>query len=115
MGAPPPGDPEKPKLIPLEVSLGSPKDLPLLYAHQLVVNFTGSEFYVTVYRIAPEPWTATTPPNPKADAVPLARFAFAPNAWLANVEACADQIRKLHAEGNITDEQLATVKKALGQ
>jgi hypothetical protein len=115
MGAPPPGRADKPSPINLDISLGSPQDLPLLYAHQLVVNFTGPEFYVTVYRIAPEPWTAGNKPNTKVEGQPLARFAFAPLAWLATVEACADQIRKLHAEGAISDEQLAAVKKALGQ
>jgi hypothetical protein len=115
MGTPAEGG-DKPKKIPLKVTLGSPKDLPILYAHQVIVNFTGNEFYVTIYRTAPEPWTAGGAPNPDVEAQPLARFAFAPLMWLAAVEACSDQIRKLHAEGNISDDLLATVKKAmLGQ
>jgi len=116
MGAPPPESADKPEaIIPLRITLASPKDVPLLYAHQLIVNFTGNEFYVTVYRIAPEPWSAGASPSPEVEGLPLARFAFSALGWLANVESLSDQIRKLHAEGNITDEQLAAAKKAIGQ
>jgi len=99
----------------MDISLGSPKDLPLLFAHQLIVNFTGNEFYVTAYRYAPEPWTGPGGPNPKVEGVPLARFAFSPLGWLACVESITDQIQKLHAEGNLTDEQLAAARKAVGK
>jgi hypothetical protein len=115
MGAPPPGNADKSKTIKLEVTLGSPKDLPLLYAHQFLVNFTGIEFYVTVYRVAPEPWTAGNTPSAKVEGQPIARFAFSPQAWMASVQSFSDQIDKLHAEGNISDEQLDAVKRALAQ
>jgi len=99
----------------VKVTLGSPKDLPLLYAHQVIVNFTGTEFYVTVYRTAPEPWTAGNAPNADIEGQPLARFAFSPLQWLAVVESCSDQIHKLHQEGNLSDELMASAKKALSK
>ncbi len=115
MGSPPPGGADEPSATPLTITLGSPQDLPLLYAHQLVVNFTGNEFYVTVYRIAPEPWTGDNKANPNVDAVPLARFAFSPLGWLASVESFSDQVQRLHAEGHIGADLLAAARKAVGK
>lgn len=115
MGAPPPKNAGEPEATPLRITFGSPKDLPLLYANQFIVNFTGNEFYVTIYRATPDPWIAGANPSPEVEAVPIARYAMSPLAWLASVESFSDQIRKLHAERYLSDEQLTAAKKALGQ
>jgi len=114
MGSNPPEKPARPAALPFKVSFRSPKELPILYAQQFTVNFTGNEFYVTVYRAAPDPWNAGETPSAEIDAVPLARFALSPLTWLALVESFSDQIRKLQAEGHISAEQVAAAKKAIG-
>lgn len=98
-----------------QITFGSAKDLPLLYAHQVIVNFTGTEFYATVYATAPEPWTDPKSPPARIEARPLARFAFSPAFWLAFVESAADQARKLDAEGAISAELRAAINGALGK
>jgi hypothetical protein len=103
-----------PERITAKVSFGSAKDLPLLYAHQIVVNFTGTEFYATVYATAPDPWTTEKPPT-EIVAKPLARFAFPPAFWLAFVESATDQAKKLEAEGAFSEELKSAVNRALGR
>jgi hypothetical protein len=113
MGSQPLEKPAQPPVAQPKLSFRSPADLPLLYANQCTVNFTGFEFYVTVYRAAPEPWNAGEPLPSNIDAVPIVRFAVSPLAWLAMVEAFSRQIQQLHADGQISDEHLATARKAL--
>jgi hypothetical protein len=106
---------EKPRLVVSpKIKFGSTKDLPVLYAHQIVVNFTGNEFYVSVYAFAPEPWSAGELPATEIEARPLARFAFSTLSWLANVESLAVMTQKLEEEGSITAEQRAAAVKMLG-
>jgi hypothetical protein len=96
------------KAVKANISFRSPKDLPLLYAHQAVVNFTGHEFYVTVYATAPEPWVTTLDPN--VEAVPLARFAFSPVFWMALVQSVSDQLQSMEEQGAISAEMRAAAK-----
>jgi hypothetical protein len=102
-----------PKSIRANIRFGSAKDLPLLYAHQVLVNFTGPEFYATVYATAPEPWTTVL--NPDVEARPLARFAFSPAFWIAFVQSAAAQVTKLEEEGALSEEMLDQARKLLGQ
>jgi hypothetical protein len=101
------------KRVLANIKFGSAKDLPLLYAHQVLVNFTGPEFYATVYATAPEPWTTVV--NPDVEARPLARFAFSPAFWVAFVQSAAAQITKLQEEGVLSEESLDQARKLLGQ
>src|SRR5256885_16336307 len=97
------------------IPFGSPAELPLLYAHQAIINFTGSEFLVTIYRTAPEPWNAGEQLNPNIEAKPLARFAFSPVFWMGIVESASDQMDKLEAQGAITAEMRAAALRMLGR
>lgn len=105
-------DPQK--VIAANITFAPAKDLPLLYAHQALVNFTGTEFYVTVYATAPEPWTGSGP-NPDVEARPLARFAFSPVFWLALVESVSDQANKLEEQGAITPEMRQAALRMVGR
>lgn len=104
---------DKAKVITANIKFAPAKDLPLLHAHQIVVNFTGTEFYATVYVTAPEPWTGEGP-NPDIEARPVARFAFAPSFWLAFVQSAADQASKLEEQGAISPELREQIARLLG-
>lgn len=95
-----PDEKKLPPLQPLEVAL--PKDtsnIPLLYANQLIVNFTGNEFLVTVICAVPEPWVAGEVVNAKVTARVLGRFAVANHHWQQTVASIANQIESLRAQG----------------
>jgi hypothetical protein len=90
---------KRPEWREIHVALGSSADVDLQYANQLVVNFTGQEFLVTVVSAFPPPWIATEQPTTDVEGKVLARLAFSPLQWVRVVESIADQIQKLRAEG----------------
>lgn len=83
----------------LEISM--PPDIgeiPILYANQMLVNFTGNEFLITIAATVPEPWVAG-PPQTKVTAQVHGRFAFAIHQWRGTVASIQDQIEKLAEQG----------------
>jgi hypothetical protein len=89
-----------PETKPLEISLPADTSaIPILYANQIIVNFTGNEFLVTLAASVPEPWMAGQLPQTKVTARVLGRFAFAIHHWRGTVASIQDQIDKLTEQG----------------
>jgi hypothetical protein len=83
----------------VKVEIPSVSDVPVMHANQMVVNFTGNEFVVTVLSSLPPPWTAGQKPNLNVTAQVLARYAVPIQPWVEIVKSVADQVSKLRAEG----------------
>lgn len=47
----------------IELTLGPSKDVPMLSANKVIVNFTGDAFLVTMLAAYPEPWTSHLTPR----------------------------------------------------
>ncbi len=91
---------ELPEARQLEISLPSDiGEIPILYANQLIANFTGNEFLIAIAATVPEPWLAGQLPQTKVTAQVHARFAFAIHHWRQAVASLQDQIEKLAEQG----------------
>ncbi len=93
---------KKPLPVAKQLEISLPPDvgeIPILYANQMLVNFTGNEFLVTVAATVPEPWLAGQLPQTKVTAQVHGRFAFAIHHWQQTVESLQDQIEKLAEQG----------------
>jgi len=91
----------------VELNLLGAGDYPLLYANHLVVNFTGTEFVVTVADSTPEPYTGEPKQPPaKLPARVLGRFAFNANQWALILESLVAQLDKVREAGVLADIEL---------
>jgi len=99
----------------IELALGSSRDVPLLYANKVIVNYTGTEFLVTVVSAFPEAWTGTpgSPPPKKVEGKVLARYAFSPPEWIAVVKSVNRQIDRLQAEGAFTVREIEETEELM--
>jgi hypothetical protein len=101
----------KPKARPavqqIDLNLVGTEDHPLLYASQLLVNFVGTEFLVTVVDATPEPYTG--PPKPvtgKTKARVLGRYAFNINQWALIVHSLGKQVEEVRAMGVLYEVEM---------
>lgn len=83
----------------VEVEMPPTYDVPVQYANQLVVNYTGFEFYVTVIAAVPEPWRKGEQPSSKMRARVLGRYAFTIQQWGEVAKSIAEQVKNLEAAG----------------
>ncbi|MFI5387162.1 MAG: hypothetical protein ACHQ50_13710 [Fimbriimonadales bacterium] len=95
------GLPAKGSSVEVEVTVGPARDVPLLAANQILVNFTGSEFLVSVLAAYPEPFTGvgSTPVPKKVEAKVLSRYAFGLAQWVTTVRSFEDQLKRMDDEG----------------
>lgn len=91
--------PKKPTMVRLDMKTGSTKDIPVLYANGITVNYLGNEFIATVIAGFPEPWSAGEVPNPNVEGRVIGRFAFSPAAWMLAAASISEQIERLQREG----------------
>lgn len=89
----------------VKVDIPSVDGVPVLHANQVVVNFTGHEFIVTVLSSLPPPWTTGEVPNLNVTAQVLGRYAFPMQPWVAIVKSVSDQVTNLRSEGAPLGEQ----------
>jgi hypothetical protein len=89
----------------VDLQLHGSDDYPVLYANHLVVNFTGTEFIVTVADSTPEPYTGEPKPSPaKLPARVLGRFAFNVNQWALTVESLVELMDKVRETGVLAED-----------
>lgn len=83
----------------IEMTLPSVRDIPLLYANKVVINFTGTEFLVTLVSAYPEPWFRGQEPPKKIEGQVLGRYAFNIPEWVAAAKSIGEQIERLEGQG----------------
>jgi len=83
----------------VDLNLIGAKDHPLLTASNLVVNFVGTDFLVTVVDAYPEPYTGPSKPlGNKENARVLGRYSFNANQWalvVSSINRQLEEVRKL--------------------
>lgn len=91
------GPPQEGATRVVSVRLGDVKDVPVLHANHITVNFTGFEFYLTVASAVPPPWVGGEQPPSEIEARVLGRFVFSPAAWQEAVRSVSEQMERLNA------------------
>jgi hypothetical protein len=91
--------PTTPGPVTLPIRLLPSSAAQVLAANQVVGNFTGTEFLITVIAAFPQPWRRDDELPTEVEGNVLARFAFSPSAWLSSVDALARQVERLRAAG----------------
>lgn len=87
------------KLQPIELILGPTRDVPLTYANKVIINFTGTEFLVTIVSAFLDPWVRGQQPPKKVEGKIVGRYAFSIPEWVAASKSISNQIDRLQAEG----------------
>lgn len=87
----------------VDLQLEGADELPVIYANHVIVNYTGTEFLVSVADSLSEPFTKppAKPPTPgqKLKARVIARYAFSPYTWVLTVESMRQQVEAAQAQG----------------
>ena len=81
------------------IVLASARDVPMYYANNAIVNFSQSEFLLTVLAAFPEPWRKKDEVPDKIEARVLGRYAFSVPQWVASVRSFQQQIDRLQKAG----------------
>jgi hypothetical protein len=96
----------------VELQIEGSDELPVIYANHVIVNYTGTEFLVSVAESLPEPFTkapAKAPtPGQKLKARVVARYAFSPYTWILIVESMKQQVEAAQAQGALPKLELPT-------
>lgn len=94
-----PQKPAKSGIHAVEITTPSARDVPLMYANKVIINYTGTEFLVTIVSAFPEPWVRGQQPPKKVEGKALGRYAFSIPEWVAASKSISDQIERLQAQG----------------
>ena len=89
----------KPRTVTVQVTIPPTYDMPVLFANQLLANYTGHEFYLTVLATVPEPWQFGQEPSRQVQARVLGRFGITPSHWVEFVESVTKQLAQLREQG----------------
>lgn len=93
----------------VELTVGPSRDVPMLSANNVIVNFTGHQFLLTVLAAFPEPWTRSDPRiTKKVEARVLARYAFSVSEWVPIAKSIIEQIQRLQEQRVLTIEDMTT-------
>jgi hypothetical protein len=87
----------------VDLRLEGADELPLIYANHMIVNYTGTEFLVSVADSLPAPFSdpkiAQPAPGQKLRGKVIARYAFSPYTWALVVQSMMGQIETLQKQG----------------
>ena len=103
----------------VEIVMASSRDVPVLSANNILVNFMGNgEFLVSVVAAFPEPWLGgpKSPPPTRVEGKVLAKFSMNVVDWVRSVKGIAAQIERLQADGAFKlEEMVAEPQGALSE
>lgn len=87
----------------VRVDMPSGVDLDIPLATDVLVNFTGTEFLITLMRVVPPPFRTPDELPESVEAKILFRAALSPGKWIEAVTSMAAQIELLRTDGKLPD------------